>query len=219
MLLPALGKAREKARAISCVSNLKQIGLGFTMYTQDNQDYLPGAGTPHSPQKTIWTANIGRYIGLNPLNNSGLLSFPNTADTAVSIPIFRCPSDRNPSHQNGSNGIAGKQGLSYLANKHITSVNQDGVDISGGVLLGKIKNPASTVEVLDGASNCGDWSCSYYNGNLMMVGGSDYKTVQYRHSLRTGLVWVDGHAELYGDSLLDPNGAWEPGKLWVPSRQ
>lgn len=40
MLLPALSKAREKARAISCVNNLKQCGLSFTMYTSDYEGIL-----------------------------------------------------------------------------------------------------------------------------------------------------------------------------------
>ena len=41
MLLPALSKAREKARQISCVSNFKQVGTAFLMYSNDNADYFP----------------------------------------------------------------------------------------------------------------------------------------------------------------------------------
>ena len=41
MLLPALSQAREKARAASCQSNLKQLGLVFAMYTQDYDEWLP----------------------------------------------------------------------------------------------------------------------------------------------------------------------------------
>lgn len=41
MLLPALGKAREKARGISCIANMKQISTAIIMYTDDNDDYLP----------------------------------------------------------------------------------------------------------------------------------------------------------------------------------
>ena len=47
MLLPALGKAREKARAIGCTSNLKQYGLDLAMYEGDNNDYYP-------PCLTVW---------------------------------------------------------------------------------------------------------------------------------------------------------------------
>lgn len=41
MLLPALSKAREKARQITCTNNMKQIGLGFSMYHPDYDDYYP----------------------------------------------------------------------------------------------------------------------------------------------------------------------------------
>ncbi|MGN0879236.1 MAG: DUF1559 domain-containing protein [Oligosphaeraceae bacterium] len=49
MLLPALSKARNAARTISCVNNLKQIGLGITMYCGDHDDSLP---------PTIYTSGV-----------------------------------------------------------------------------------------------------------------------------------------------------------------
>ena len=41
MLLPALNKARDKAKAIDCVNNLKQMGLCVQQYTNDYESYLP----------------------------------------------------------------------------------------------------------------------------------------------------------------------------------
>ncbi|HEY4414199.1 MAG TPA: prepilin-type N-terminal cleavage/methylation domain-containing protein [Verrucomicrobiae bacterium] len=46
MLLPALARAKQKAKAIQCASNLKQTGLALIMYCNDFGDYLPGKQTP-----------------------------------------------------------------------------------------------------------------------------------------------------------------------------
>ena len=53
ILFPVFSQAREKAREASCASNLKQIGTGFMMYTQDYDEQFPP-----------WTANAcGAYAG------------------------------------------------------------------------------------------------------------------------------------------------------------
>jgi len=48
MLLPALSRAREKARQAVCMNNLKQIGLGMMIYANNYNDYFPQYPPPGS---------------------------------------------------------------------------------------------------------------------------------------------------------------------------
>ena len=61
MLLPALARAKGKARAISCVSNLKQLGVATELYSTDNEDRLP------SDQHNLpsWLLGLYQYAGTN----------------------------------------------------------------------------------------------------------------------------------------------------------
>ena len=70
MLLPALNKARAAARTTTCINNVKQIGSGVIMYTNDNHDQLPKTGTGEaSTPWCLWdveNVGLGRvsiYIG------------------------------------------------------------------------------------------------------------------------------------------------------------
>ncbi|HQL09161.1 MAG TPA: DUF1559 domain-containing protein, partial [Lentisphaeria bacterium] len=57
MLLPALSKAREKARAASCMSNLKQFGLALNIYLDEhNTNFPPGAYT------NFWGTKSARWF-------------------------------------------------------------------------------------------------------------------------------------------------------------
>ena len=60
MLLPALSQAREKARQIVCVNNLRQIGTGVFMYIQDYDGYYPPG---YNPLETYVADKIECYLG------------------------------------------------------------------------------------------------------------------------------------------------------------
>jgi prepilin-type N-terminal cleavage/methylation domain-containing protein len=85
MLLPALGRAKEKAHKAQCTSNARQITLGFKVYISDYDDTYP----VHS----AWND----WGGLTGTNNAGLGMTPGTNRLMnpylVGTNIFRCPSD------------------------------------------------------------------------------------------------------------------------------
>ncbi len=75
MLLPALAKAREKARQAVCMNNLKQIGVAFFMYAQDYDGWLMNGHRP-----IVWYANpafssyLGPTYGKSPWTNIYLVT-------------------------------------------------------------------------------------------------------------------------------------------------
>lgn len=99
MLLPALGKAREKARMISCVNNLKQVGQATLIYAGDNESWIPVPDGGYGDQRAgVYHPNPAkRNSPANVLIVAGYLEGQNAAagkefSTAVSK-HFKCPSD------------------------------------------------------------------------------------------------------------------------------
>src|SRR5438045_380054 len=65
ILFPVFAQAREKARAISCLSNLKQVGLAALMYEQDYDEQLLPEWLGYADQpgwRQYWTFNVQPYI-------------------------------------------------------------------------------------------------------------------------------------------------------------
>ena len=77
MLLPALGKAKAKAQAINCLSNMKQWGLATVMYMNDSDNKLPLFGDvfPPTPTMTYWFQKLAPYITKQSDANPGSLAY------------------------------------------------------------------------------------------------------------------------------------------------
>lgn len=99
LLLPALSKARESARAIQCGNKLHQMSLGVAMYLNDNNDLMmgvftvdAGAITPSNPLRQWW---LGRALGRYLLSNGNDSSMNDVADRHV----YDCPTNPSAGHR------------------------------------------------------------------------------------------------------------------------
>lgn len=88
MLLPALNKARDRAKSSSCVSNQKQLGIGFLLYTSESEDFLPPVsnGSATSSTSPFWPKLL---MGESPngTNSKGFLRGRYATNR-----LFLCPS-------------------------------------------------------------------------------------------------------------------------------
>jgi prepilin-type N-terminal cleavage/methylation domain-containing protein/prepilin-type processing-associated H-X9-DG protein len=95
MLLPALGKAKEKALRTNCISNLKQIGVAIVMYVADHEDRMPPnrvnatAGSVWYPYE-IGRCNLADTWDQGPHNLGSLWATKNIPEGK----LLYCPSGR-----------------------------------------------------------------------------------------------------------------------------
>jgi len=92
MLLPALSNAKDKAQRTRCLSNIKQLQLGWIMYTDDNNDLIPPnntGGVFGVPGQEAWIyGNVQVDLSVSNIQNGVLYKYnPNPA-------IYACPTDR-----------------------------------------------------------------------------------------------------------------------------
>jgi prepilin-type processing-associated H-X9-DG protein/prepilin-type N-terminal cleavage/methylation domain-containing protein len=190
MLLPALNKAREKARAINCTNNLKGLGQGYTMYAGDYQDYVVlGRTLGAGPSEVWWYGLLGQFVSRNPK----LFVCPSLGTVSGKEGVF-CYMN-NSEYGTSNERLIDK--LSYVQNSALggSLANDDG-SVHPATKLGQWKKPTSTVTLMDGrlyrdAAGTGALSrfvepwFTYLNAGLLETSA--------RHSNMINILFLDGH--------------------------
>ncbi len=93
LLLPALNKAKARAQRTLCMSNMKQLGLGLTLFTNDREEMYPPAvySTGDVTYQLTWDDYINRYIGGRASDQDLLFG---VTPPGVTPKVLRCPADR-----------------------------------------------------------------------------------------------------------------------------
>jgi prepilin-type N-terminal cleavage/methylation domain-containing protein/prepilin-type processing-associated H-X9-DG protein len=121
MLLPALSRAKDKARAISCINNLKQMGLGMIMYADDHKGAIPRGNRPY------WWEAFAPEMG-------------GSTTTATNLGTYRCPSYPNQA-----------QLVCYVVNAwdFTSTTDMTGREAIGVTKLSTFRRPTDTLYLVD----------------------------------------------------------------------
>ena len=187
ILLPALAKAREKASSTQCVGNLRQWGLAYGMYANDNDDYLPRRGQGVQVLARIdrpddWFNALPVYFGLLAFQE---MVTNNVKPAAHTQSIFICPTADDP---------GGTYFLPYGMNMNLSPWNLPLATKFNDVVL-----PACVVAMADAP---GPYASTYPSVQ-------PYSIVA-RHAARINLLFLAGQVQSFAGSYVGC-GAGDPG--------
>ncbi|MSU63964.1 MAG: type II secretion system protein [Pedosphaera sp.] len=148
MLLPALAKAKEKARKTSCYNNLKQMGLAMILYGDDNNGLIPRGNDPHWWQ--LYTPNLGGTSAAR--------------DQYGRVKVYTCPSYPDK-----------RQVMCYVVNAWEFSSTKDmtGHEINGLQKISRFQQPTETIYFADNEN--GSWRPIFTVTNI--IGSADLNDV------------------------------------------
>jgi prepilin-type N-terminal cleavage/methylation domain-containing protein/prepilin-type processing-associated H-X9-DG protein len=198
MLLPALNKAKDMARKISCTNNLKQMGLLLRLYGDDYNDFPPpaygDAGTPG-----IWANFLVPYT-------SGQLTIIGwtTKRSAANIKgIWRCQKNQVV---NNSTAFNGGCVTTYGQNKNI---NSGGASPKSYYLPWAIENSAAKLSAIKYANKTASHVCAGIDAGKFDYRPSmwsrlgNWPATGYWHNGQSVAVFIDGHVASFDRKTAD----------------
>jgi prepilin-type N-terminal cleavage/methylation domain-containing protein/prepilin-type processing-associated H-X9-DG protein len=197
ILFPVFAKAREKARQASCLSNMKQLGLGYVMYAQDyDERTMP-----------ILRGNGVGSIGAGDCSVGGPHWYEEIIQPYVkNTQILVCPSGLSEMYA-GATNYGMNESLASNAEGRYPSV---GCYSQGGVAMSKVQMP-SEVGVFGDSASCP------YPGNKYIWGANDAVAnpsvtlcgrQSPRHNGGLNITFMDGHAKWMGAQSLASTTIW-----------
>ncbi len=210
LLLPALSSAKQTAKRLGCMSNLKQFGLVFANYANDYNGLTPYALTSNALAYPAWFDMIGDTM--SPTHSSYKIG------AGTNFGVWQCPSnDKGQTTPLGRSGSP-TQG-SYAANGWNDETAPDNLYLNSKV--DQMAYPSMLSAMFDG---------SYYRTEPWNNTGSVYSTpfaigvpqAVYRHGLGVNMLYAEGHASWlkgpleYRGNYLGGSGAlaYPNGKSW-----
>jgi prepilin-type N-terminal cleavage/methylation domain-containing protein/prepilin-type processing-associated H-X9-DG protein len=195
LLLPALGKAKEKANATGCLNNLRQWGLATQIYVTDHQDFLPPDGAPNpsdSATNSGWYIQLPEVLGLPRYHDQ---PWRKDATASPGRSIWICPA--NSRRSNGNNLFH------YCLNENVNGTG-------GGnrpVKLSALRQTSAVVWLFD-------------SKNLPAVGTPNYVHTNL-HGAGAQFTFLDGHAArfrntAYWDFSANRGVTNHPEIVWKP---
>lgn len=229
MLLPALAKAKQRAQAVECLNNNKQLMLCWQMYGDDNRDYVPSPRTDDPDGRPTWMTGVEVPVNATTLNpaypsnydiNQDLI-YCMTWSYAKNPLIYRCPADLRQCNVRGTNYYAVRSmSMSWAFASNPSWLNNDGGSFRSFRRKGDIRLPANTfIFVEEAPLSINDDAFAVEcdpnpgNGSEMIV---DYPAV-YHGGRSTTFAFSDGHAEIHrwlGSTILNcpPNHSTATGQ-------
>jgi prepilin-type N-terminal cleavage/methylation domain-containing protein/prepilin-type processing-associated H-X9-DG protein len=205
LLLPALSKAKASGQTTSCLSNLKQLELGYLAYVNDNKDMLPpdnaaysGAGGMENLPGSWVVGNAQRDTNATHIQAGVIYPFIGSPG------VYRCPADRSTISVAGSvsnprfrsYSLDGWLNVSYDGNEqdfHATS------DPWGQVKLTTMSRPAGVFGFIDQQEQSIDAGPFIIEQPAYVIddgGTEDWDSLAAdRHDLGCNLSFLDGHVE------------------------